>query len=159
MKALSVWQPWALLLAIGAKRYETRSWYPNRGVVGTRIAIHAGRSTEGMEILMTDQRFSRAVWELLTAAHQPKDCFAFGAIIATAVVVDAIRTPVLESEEPGPHERDLGDWSDGRWCWQLDRVHHLATPIPCRGAQGLFDLPADIDARIPRHPGDQPCSA
>lgn len=26
MKAISLWQPWASLMAVGAKRYETRSW-------------------------------------------------------------------------------------------------------------------------------------
>lgn len=26
MKAITIWQPWALLLACGGKRFETRSW-------------------------------------------------------------------------------------------------------------------------------------
>lgn len=38
MKALTIWQPWASLLAYGAKKYETRSWSTKyRGP----IAIHA----------------------------------------------------------------------------------------------------------------------
>ncbi len=38
MKALTLWQPWASLIAIGAKSIETRSWAtPYRG----RLAIHA----------------------------------------------------------------------------------------------------------------------
>ena len=38
VKAITIWQPWASLLACGAKRYETRSWATNyRGP----IAIHA----------------------------------------------------------------------------------------------------------------------
>lgn len=38
MKALTIWQPWASLLACGAKQYETRSWATSyRGP----IAIHA----------------------------------------------------------------------------------------------------------------------
>lgn len=40
MKALTLTQPWATLVAIGAKRIETRSWRTNfRG----RIAIHAAK--------------------------------------------------------------------------------------------------------------------
>lgn len=40
MKALSLTQPWASLIAIGAKRVETRSWSTNhRGPV----AIHAAK--------------------------------------------------------------------------------------------------------------------
>ncbi len=38
MKAITIWQPWATLLAIGAKKYETRGWTTKyRGP----IAIHA----------------------------------------------------------------------------------------------------------------------
>lgn len=38
MKALTIWQPWATAIAIGAKRIETRSWETHyRGP----IAIHA----------------------------------------------------------------------------------------------------------------------
>ena len=38
MKALTIWQPWASLIAGGAKQYETRSWATQyRGP----IAIHA----------------------------------------------------------------------------------------------------------------------
>ncbi|UWG96803.1 ASCH domain-containing protein [Dehalobacter sp. DCM] len=38
MKAITLWQPWASLLACGAKKYETRSWDTSyRGP----IAIHA----------------------------------------------------------------------------------------------------------------------
>lgn len=38
MKALTLWQPWASLIALGEKRYETRSWATSyRGL----LAIHA----------------------------------------------------------------------------------------------------------------------
>lgn len=40
MKAITLWQPWASLLACGAKGYETRSWATSyRG----QIAIHAAK--------------------------------------------------------------------------------------------------------------------
>lgn len=41
MKALTVWQPWATLIAIGAKPYEFRGWMPPTDFVWKRIAIHA----------------------------------------------------------------------------------------------------------------------
>lgn len=43
MKAISVWQPWAQLIACGAKPYETRHWPPPRDLIGTTIAIHAAK--------------------------------------------------------------------------------------------------------------------
>lgn len=45
MKALTIWQPWASLVMIGAKPYEFRRWdYRERqsGLQGQRIVIHAG---------------------------------------------------------------------------------------------------------------------
>lgn len=40
MKALTIHQPWASLIAYGFKRFETRGWRTNyRGLV----AIHAGK--------------------------------------------------------------------------------------------------------------------
>ena len=45
MKAISLWQPWASAIAVGAKRYETRGWPAVAG--GQRfagwLAIHASK--------------------------------------------------------------------------------------------------------------------
>lgn len=46
MKAISLWQPWASLIACGAKPYETRSWSPPRELIGQRIAIHAAKKVD-----------------------------------------------------------------------------------------------------------------
>ena len=39
--AISLWNPWASLIAIGAKPFETRSWAPPAKCIGQRIAVHA----------------------------------------------------------------------------------------------------------------------
>ena len=46
MKAISLWQPWASLIACGEKRYEIRSWAPSRHLIGKRIAIHAAKKVD-----------------------------------------------------------------------------------------------------------------
>ena len=46
MKAISLWQPWASLIACGAKPYETRSWSPPRELIGQTIAIHAAKKID-----------------------------------------------------------------------------------------------------------------
>jgi hypothetical protein len=43
MKAISLRQPWASLIACGAKPYETRHWAPPRELIGATIAIHAAK--------------------------------------------------------------------------------------------------------------------
>ena len=46
MKALSLWPPWASLIACGAKPYETRDWAPPRWLIGKTIAIHAAKKVD-----------------------------------------------------------------------------------------------------------------
>lgn len=46
MKAISLWQPWASLIACGAKPFETRHWAPPRELIGQRIAIHAAKKVD-----------------------------------------------------------------------------------------------------------------
>lgn len=42
MYALTIWQPWASLIAAGCKPYEWRGWRVPRNMIGRRIGIHAG---------------------------------------------------------------------------------------------------------------------
>lgn len=55
MKALTLWQPWATLMALGDKTIETRPPWAMRlaGLVGTDLAIHAGarRPTEAERVV------------------------------------------------------------------------------------------------------------
>src|ERR1700732_4369319 len=46
MKAISLWQPWASLIACGAKPYETRDWAPPESMIGQPIAIHAAKKID-----------------------------------------------------------------------------------------------------------------
>lgn len=46
MKAISLWQPWASLIAAGAKPFETRHWAPPRELIGSTIAIHAAKKID-----------------------------------------------------------------------------------------------------------------
>jgi len=134
MKALPLWQPWASLVAIGAKRIETRHWPAPASVIGQRIAIHATKTTQHLDIA-SEAPFN----QYLTPEDLP-----LGALIATAVLhrcsemtADAIET----LERTHPHEHAFGLYEPGRFAWVLRDVRHLATPVPFRGAQGLFDVP------------------
>ncbi len=52
MKAITLWQPWASLVAAGVKTIETRSWRAPANLIGERIAIHAAakRPQQGLLI-------------------------------------------------------------------------------------------------------------
>jgi len=59
MKAITLYQPWASLLAIGPKKHETRSWKTkHRGW----IAIHAAKRFDGL-VMTACGRFSEELKE------------------------------------------------------------------------------------------------
>lgn len=148
MKALSLWQPWATLVAIEAKGLETRSWSTNyRG----RLAIHAAKKwTHELSDLCDQPPFLGALDAALpqletdAVAMSPKAArlLPLGCIVATADLTDCIAITLRNA--PDEPEYSFGDYRPGRFMWRLENVRRLPTPIPCRGAQGLFNVPADV---------------
>ena len=119
MRALTLHQPWAQWIADGAKEYETRSWTAKyRGP----LLIHASKSEEH---LAADEL---AVW--------PR-----GAVLAVATLVEVYPT---DTYEVGSIERDMGDWTPGRYAWKLVDVQRLVEPIPWKGRQGLWRPPNSL---------------
>lgn len=124
MKALTLHQPWASAIAVGLKRYETRSWSTNyRGP----LAIHAGKSVPA---------YAREDYEDAPAAIARP--MPLGAVVCVAELVACHRTEV-RGPSVSIEERFWGDWSHGRFAWELVNVRVLTPPIPARGAQGLWE--------------------
>lgn len=127
MKALSLTQPWATLVIIGAKKIETRSWYT--GHRGT-IYLHAAK---GFPRWAQSYTRHRAFQEALKDEPLP-----IGAILGTVEVLDCVRiTP--ENTPPTP-EVHFGDYTPGRYAWKLGKVVRFEKPIPWKGALGLFEV-------------------
>jgi hypothetical protein len=83
MKALSIKQPWASLIAHGIKDIENRTWRTHfRG----RIYIHAS-APKKFNIQLTDEQTKLAVPVLETAF---KGTMSFGAIIGEVEIIDCV---------------------------------------------------------------------
>lgn len=117
MKAITLHQPWATAIALGQKKYETRSWRPPESVIGERIAIHAANRPSEREF---------QAW-LPEGTEYP-----LGAVVATATVRAYYLTHLLAPQLP-ISELAWGDYSPGRWAWQLIDVIRMPHPIPARG--------------------------
>jgi hypothetical protein len=131
MKALTLHQPWATLIAIGAKTMETRSWStPYRGP----LAIHAAKYlTEDAGWLIKEPVSGKPYRDALSAAgFRIFGDLPRGAIVATCQLVDCLPTERVTPE-------DFGDYTPGRWAWVLRDVQPLAEPVVTRGYQGLWD--------------------
>jgi activating signal cointegrator 1 len=143
MKAISIWQPWASL--IGNKAYETRGWEPPASLIGKDLAICAAKNATGMGIAFGDPRLRARCRELLGSEWSCD--LPFGCVVSVARLAFVIRTDGTVGSEVLDSEKLLGDWSPGRFAWRLENVRRL-TPIPVRGAQGIFDLPADVLCQV-----------
>lgn len=140
MRALTLWQPWAQLVAEGIKPIENRSWEPPRSVLGQRIAIHAGKRYEVGEwkyMLDAEEDHVRDVCERAKTIS--------GCIVGTAVVAAYARADELDV---GGFLIRQSRWFVGPVGWLLKDIVRLPEPIPCRGAQGLWTLPPDIEAKV-----------
>lgn len=144
MKAITLWQPWATLIAIGAKRIETRSWATSyRGP----IAIHAAARRP--------ERFSAAGYTVRAHLTKPEYYLSRhpgwepvglprGVVMAIATLTDCVPTEKLDIDR---RERAFGDYTPGRYGWVLSDVHALDQPIPAIGHQRLWNW----DRPCPQH--------
>lgn len=136
MKVISLWQPWASLIAAGAKTWETRSW-PTR--YRGALAIHATKSVNRQVLDFLESQDSQALREAMIDRGLYLDALPLGCIVAVCRLTDCIE---CVAGEPAPKGQEaLGDFSPGRFAWKLEAVKSLMTPVPFTGSQGLKDAP------------------
>lgn len=140
MRALSLYQPWASLIAEGYKTCETRARRAPKNAQGEVIAIHASK-TEDTDFRLNDEEVVHALG---------KDPLPKGTIVAVARLKDCIPT---EKSWPGPLEDHFGDYSSGRWAWRLEDVQPLTEPLPCRGQPILWELGPKITSEVMKRLG------
>lgn len=151
MKILSLTQPWATLIAVGAKKIETRSWGTSyRGP----LAIHAAKNlnpVEGMRGLVelcNEAPFHEVLVKAgVMTGGSLTGGLPLGAIVAVCTVAECcaiskqgLWAPDRPHSLPGEPERSFGNYAPGRFAWLLADVKPLREPLPYRGAQGLRTL-------------------
>lgn len=155
MKALGLWQPWATLIAVGAKRVETRSWRPPYALYGERIAIHATKTSPALERVLEDDPVylnalhAHAGDEFGASPRAAARALPRGAIVATAVLAQATEITAEAAralELRTPLEFALGDYTAGRFAWALEHVRRVEPPVEARGSQGFFNVELDRPA-------------
>ena len=139
MRALTVWQPWASLIAHGFKRYEFRRWRAPERFVGERIAIHAGSrkpTTDDIWSILDgigggEFSLGEDVRELIETTGLLD--YPLGAIVATAVLGEPL-PPAKVAAAAGFSETRGGLFN---WAWPLSDVE-MVEPIACKGSQGFW---------------------
>ena len=124
MKAITIWQPYAQAIALGLKKFETRSWATKyRG----KLAIHASLKPLSKEC------------KLLAEKYSIKDC-PLGEVIVVADLVDCVLMTEEFIQAQSDAERDFGDWRVGRFAWKLENIKVLKNPVKLSGKQGLWNF-------------------
>jgi len=137
LKAITLHQPFATLVSIGAKKYETRTWAPEdyRGP----LAIHAGKKTDELP-LFWDESFCEV---LQPAGYEGPETLPLGAVVCIATLAECISTNHTQFPEDSPKDwLAFGDFGPDRWAWKLTNIKRLDPPIPARGYQNLWDWDA-----------------
>lgn len=138
IKALSLWQPWASLMAAGVKRHETRHWATAyRGP----IAVHAAKT---LDLAGAPDLLCEAVHGPYWSRDLPR-----GVVIAVGRLT-ACDPAERVADHLTPADRAAGNFARGRFAWRVEDVRRLVEPIPLIGRQGLFNwtLPADLNAGL-----------
>lgn len=167
MKVLSLMQPWATLVAIGVKKFETRSLnWKYRG----EFLIHASKNMNS-----TAKQFARSKLVLDIMEEKKVDELPLGKIIGLSHINRTFKTEVADDlffedttmypmqkmatkdwqriwADNVAREKALGDYSPGRWMYELlDSVsfpaaHHFP-------AKGSLIKGWEFDHRICTHCG------
>lgn len=148
MKVLTVWQPWASLLAVGAKPYEFRGRMPPAGYVGKRIGVNAGarkivrREIEQLLGILN----SRHAWRtclvpelavpLLERALVEPEILPLGAIVCTGVLGEARSGAEIAREFGMGPVNDSERHEHSNFGWPLTDIEAVIPPEPHRGLQG-----------------------
>ena len=138
MRAITVRQPWAWAIVHGGKDIENRT----RNIAGAYrgpVAIHAAQAEA--------DNAPDDLWMRHATYYAPR--------VPPASPVNSVRGAVIGVIDlwhvNEPHERC--DWCsvwamDGHWQLCLRDPRPLATPIPWRGALGLWTVPDELEASI-----------
>jgi hypothetical protein len=149
--AITVWQPWAMLISGGAKPFEFRHWPAPKRLWGRRVAIHAGarpaRQSEIRDLLLTlqssywrDAALDRdpAIKILERALLAPRS-LPHRAVLCLATLGQPIRNNELSAAlgVPCVHDSDRGEHTN--WGWPLTDIEPLQPFVPATGAQGWWN--------------------
>lgn len=157
MRALTLHRPWPFVILRCGKRVENRPWAPYKAVIGERIALHAGKGWD-----MRAEQYIEP--DMTRGGRWPVLAYAEG-LVGTAVVAGWVNgaVPWEPGEAPwhpgsarkhryGPEtlaedlalEAISSPFYFGPFGWVLEDVREFSAPIPCRGFQGLWNVPEEL---------------
>jgi activating signal cointegrator 1 len=152
--AITLWQPWASLIAAGVKSFETRSWAPPSYLIGRRMVVHAAVKACPTDI---DAHARAAIERGLDLPAAKWHTLPFGAVVCVGTLAGAYQVQrwkdygsdvEFKAAVPGsrplaaaslaPGEECFGDYRQDRWCWLFEGIEPFVPARPAKGKQGIW---------------------
>lgn len=139
MKALTLTQPWATLMALQSKRIETRSWPTHyRG----EIIIHSSKKFPQFEREMCfNPSFEEGLHGLKPEELPLSQGLCVVRLIGCVKTTEMHKAEFIMGCKPSAKEIMFGNYTEGRYAWITEFVRRL--PLngwgPVKGALGLWE--------------------
>lgn len=141
MKALTLWQPWASVVAIGEKTVETRDWPTKyRG----EIAIHSAAALppKWLGESAHSEPFRNELADVLMCRRDHVEWkvkqLPYGQILCIVKLV-AIEETAAVRETLSERELIFGNYEDGRYAFFLEMIEKFDDPIPAKGNRKIWN--------------------
>ena len=151
LPAITLWQPWASWVAWLWKLNETRTHDRFAGLLGKRIAIHAGKTFDLHAIEMIQrlliEHHGMRLGDYLMRRLPERRYWPYGCVLCTAMVDE------VGWLDPG-HEADSLCSAERLYGLVLSDVYQFPEPIPETGHQGIWqwEVPAGVVVEPPSGP-------
>ncbi len=141
MKAITLHQPYATLMAIGAKTFETRSW--KTSYTG-QIAVHAAKTRQNDGLFWYEPIASM----LKQHGYNDPSKLPYGKVVSIHLLRACFPTPAKQGNfvkygvlvlPPSWPESRYGNYDPGRYAWHMPLLECLEPPLAARGRQGLWN--------------------
>ncbi len=146
--ALTIHQPYAELIVCERKALEVRTWWP-RVQLPLLVAIHAGKTVDAAADL--------GLWGDAGAESDWQTLKRLGGIVGVAQFVERVEFCGYLGEIEGrarwerladQHLNRLDSWSKNKVGFRFEGPIRFPEIIPCRGRQGLWELPEDVEGLV-----------
>lgn len=164
--AITLTCPWGFGFRELGKGIENRGWAPPDYLLGKAIAIHAGKAPA-----LTPPRYRAwdATWETLRDIEAEGIAFPTGYVLtpeylaaqSSAIVVvgtlagwflgdggGLTRWSTFDGLPPLPGELSSPWCANGQYHWIVRERVSLPTPVPAKGAQGIWSIPYGVKQAI-----------
>lgn len=154
MKGLTLLNPWAYLMAMGHKKWETRNWQPTtRG----EVAITSSKAfTDAYKAVCLEKSFREVIAPNVSDGDfiYAVNSMPCGSVMCVGQLVEVITSEEwLARHKAGQagytdQEKAFGNYEPRRFAWRFENMILLPKMIPCRGKMSIWDLPGSIEAQV-----------